>query len=337
MASDYRVLGESDLAALRSATRDFAYEVLVGLSESRKRLPSMLLYDDRGSEIYRQIAALEEYYPTACERQTLGRIGPQIAAELGGQPVEVIDLGAGDGAKTILLLEALSASSAEVRYVPIDISEGAMVQLAAAMREQMPDLEVSGLVSEYTDGLTWLGVQPTERCRLVLFLGSNIGNFDRPRARAFLRRLWTALRPDDQLLIGFDLKKDIDVLLDAYNDAAGVTSEFNLNLLARINGELGGKFELSKFRHFGTYDVFSGAMESYLVSLVRQEIWIEALSNGFAFEPWEPIHMEYSYKFLRTDIADLAAATGFAIEREVTDDRDYFVSSLWRVVKSSTD
>jgi uncharacterized SAM-dependent methyltransferase len=186
-------------------------------------------------------------------------------------------------------------------------------------------------VGEYADGLQWLCQEHGERANLVLFLGSNVGNFTRARARNFLRRLWNDLRTDDYLLMGFDLKKDIDVLVAAYNDRQGVTARFNLNLLERMNRELGANFELSKFRHYGTYDVYQGAMKSYLVSLDRQSVHIESLGHSFEFEAWEPVHTEYSYKFLESDIVSLAADTGFSIDGHFYDSRRYFVDSLWRV------
>ena len=186
--------------------------------------------------------------------------------------------------------------------------------------------------ADYFDGLRWLAHQ-TDRRNLVLFLGSNIGNFDKPRARAFLRRLWNALNPADRVLIGFDLKKDIEALLLAYNDPQGVTERFNLNLLERINRELGGTFNPDKFRFFSTYNVFSGALESYLVSLVDQRVYIEALSQDFHFAPWEPIHTEYSYKYLDHDITDLAQFTRFAVEARWYDAQGWFCDALWRVEK----
>ena len=330
----YRILAEAELAALRSETRDFAYEVLIGLSEQPKRLPSRFFYDDRGSDLFRRIMALDEYYLTAAEREILTGGAEVLVRALDGRELRVVDLGAGDGAKTMILLRALSEAGARFRYVPIDISEGAMISLVESVATALPELSIDGLVSEYTDGLHWLASQRSGEARnLVLFLGSNIGNFDRPRARAFLRRLWGALAADDYVLIGFDLKKDIDILLSAYNDRAGVTAAFNLNLLERINRELGGNFDVAQFRHFGTYDVFSGAMKSYLVSRVEQEVSIDALACTFPFEPWEPVHTEYSYKYLRSDIASLAASTGFEIETELSDSRGWFVDSLWRVAK----
>ncbi len=167
----------------------------------------------------------------------------------------------------------------------------------------------------------------------MLFLGSNIGNFDRPHARGFLRRMWNALNPGDYTLIGFDLRKDIEVLLAAYNDRQGVTARFNLNLLERINRELGGHFDTRAFRHFATYNVFTGAMESYLVSLVRQTVAIDALRVAFEFHPWEPIHTEYSYKYLDEEVSALAVDTQFEAEATFHDAHHWFCDALWRVDK----
>ncbi len=314
-----------------SLQAEFALAVLTGLSERPKRLSSRWFYDDRGSELFQRIMALDEYYPTDKERWIFEHHGAAIAERFAGQVLDVVDLGAGDGTKTLALIGHLQQVGASVRYVPIDISEGAMATLHGIVERRRPGLQVQGVVGEYVAGLRWLASQD-QRQRLVLFLGSNIGNFDKPRARAFLRRIWSSLRKGDHLLIGFDLKKDIEVLLAAYNDSEGVTREFNLNLLARINRELGGDFDCASWRHFGTYSVFSGAMESYLVSMVQQTVHIDALRQDFHFEAWEPIHTEYSYKYLPHDIDDLAAATGFAIEGRFSDPDGWFTDTLWRVV-----
>lgn len=328
----YRVLERTDPALKDQPKRVFAEEVLIGLSERPKRLPPRYFYDDKGSRLFQQITELDAYYPTACEFEIFKAHREELLDRFLRVPLNLIDLGAGDGRKTSVLLEYLVAQGADVRYVPIDISEEAMRIVVSVMRERFPTLQVAGLVAEYFDGLRWLSHQ-TERRNLVLFLGSNIGNFDKPRARAFLRRLWSALNPADRVLIGFDLKKDIERLLLAYNDPQGVTAEFNLNLLDRINRELGGTFDRRKFRHFGTYNVFTGAMESYLVSQVAQQVFIESLSQDFDFRPWEPIHTEYSYKYLREDIEDLAQFTRFAIEARWYDAQEWFCDALWRVEK----
>jgi dimethylhistidine N-methyltransferase len=340
MSSAYRVLTATELEGLTDPSDEFAFDVLTGLAESPKRLPSRYFYDDRGSEIFQQIMGLKEYYLTGCEEEILNRHGEAILAATGAGPLSVVDMGAGDGKKTLLLLDRLAAAGRPCHYMPIDISEGAMGGLTQLVEGRYRDIGVEGVVSEYFKGLQWLGLQARSRgtesadaTRLVLFLGSNIGNLDRPRARTFLRRLWTGLASGDHVLIGFDLKKDIELLLDAYNDSSGVTASFNLNLMSRINSELGGQFEVDRFRHFSTYNVFSGAMESYLVSLDRQEVRIDRLQSSFSFRAWEPIHTEYSYKYLLADIERLASESGFEVVEHFGDERGFFVDSLWRVEK----
>ena len=229
---------------------EFALDVLTGLSETPKQLNSRWFYDDEGSRLFQRIMALDEYYLTDSEREILETHGASIATNYIGQPVDVVDLGAGDGAKTMLLLERLREAGAGVRYVPIDISEDAMRGLCERVEARFPDIPVSGVVGEYIPALRWLSTQDA-RPRLLLFLGSNLGNFDKPRARAFLRRLWSGLKTGDRVFVGFDLKKDIELLLAAYNDKDGVTRAFNLNLLSRINRELDGNFKVDQFRHFG--------------------------------------------------------------------------------------
>ena len=310
----------------------FALDVLLGLSGKPRSLPSHWFYDDEGSRLFQRIMATPEYYPTRCEAEILVASADRIAEQVGPGPISVVELGAGDGTKTRLLLAALRRRGVAFRYLPVDISAGALESLSATMTDAFPDLAFEGLVSEYFTALHWLGQQGTER-KLVLFLGSNIGNFNRPKSRVFARTMWNALRHDDLALIGFDLKKDVDVMLAAYNDKEGVTSAFNLNLLRRINRELGGRFDLDGFSHFGTYNVFSGAMESYLLSLREQTVAIEALGTSFAFKPFEPIHVEYSFKYLDHDIHDMANETGFSVVDLFRDKKQWFADALWRVEK----
>ncbi len=321
-----------DPRELFDETRHFAAETLVGLSDKPKRLNSRFFYDDEGSALFQAITDLEEYYPTRVEQEIFDTHAGDLLDRFIKEPLNLIDLGAGDGRKTRTLLNRLVDAGADVQYVPIDISEAAVAGLVEDLRTRMPNLPVHGLVAEYFDGIRWIASQGRRR-NLVLFLGSNIGNFDRRHARGFLRQLWDALNPDDHLLLGFDLKKDIEALLAAYNDREGVTARFNLNLLARINRELGGDFDLSRFRHFATYNVFTGAMESYLVSMERQRVHIAALQDWFDFDPWEPIHTEYSYKYLEQDIVGLADHCGFEIAGRFYDSRRWFCDALWRVKK----
>jgi dimethylhistidine N-methyltransferase len=317
----------------QEARHALAEDVLVGLSETPKRLNSRFFYDAEGSALFQAITDLEEYYPTRVEHEILTRHAGDLLARFSGEPLNLIDLGAGDGRKTRVVLEKAVEMGLDIRYVPIDISADAMRGLVASMGARFPTLPISGLVSEYTDGVRWLG-QQGDRRNLMLFLGSNIGNFHKAQARAFLRRLWMALNHDDRVLVGFDLKKDIERLLAAYNDRDGVTARFNLNLLTRINRELDADFDLDGFRHFSTYNVFSGAMESYLVSMREQTVRIGALHTTARFAPWEPIHTEYSYKYLPSDIEALAERGGFREEARFLDEQGWFCDALWRVDRS---
>ncbi|GAB4327420.1 MAG: L-histidine N(alpha)-methyltransferase [Candidatus Zixiibacteriota bacterium] len=332
MPSTYKIIESADYADSFSERHAFAVDVLVGLCEPRKSLPSKYLYDERGSELFTQITKLPEYYVTGCEFDIFHNQTADIFEPIKGEPFNLVELGAGDGQKTVVLLEYLLSHDFEFRYVPIDISEAYMKNLVERLAKQFPSLDVYGLVSEYYNGLKWLNNRHS--CRnYVMFLGSSLGNFTPAESRVFLRNVWSALNHNDLMLTGFDLKKDIELLLAAYNDSQGITSEFNLNILDRINRELGGHFNRENFRHFGTYDVFSGAMESYLVSLVRQSVLIEEIGRSFEFEPWEPIHTEYSYKYLTTDIERVAAETGFVLDVMLYDSKKFFADAIMRVHK----
>jgi L-histidine N-alpha-methyltransferase len=327
----YRVLKPEDLAAAHGM-RAFALDVLNGLSEIPKQLSSRWIYDDEGSRLFSQICELDEYYPTRTEAEILRNHTGDILERAGEDMLDIVDLGAGDGRKTNIVLEAATKQVKDIHYVPIDISEASTANLVRNTRAKFPELHVAGIVAEYFDGLHWLSSR-IDRRKLVLFLGSNIGNFKRAQARVFLRQLWEALNDGDQVLIGFDLKKDIELLMAAYNDKQCVTAEFNKNVLKRINRELGGDFDLTAFQHFATYEVLSGAMESYIVSLKQQTVVIRELQSTFEFEEWEPIHTEYSYKYRQSDIEALALSTGFGIVDQFRDDKGWFVDSLWQVEK----
>lgn len=313
---------------------ELALSVLEGLSKKPKNLPSHLFYDDKGSKLFKRIMELEEYYPTRCEAEILSHNSEKIAHHLKGEDVNIVELGCGDGTKTIMLLNGFLKSSSKINFVPLDISRAAVDFLLSNLKEEYKTIpfNVQGLVAEYFQGLSWLTENASKR-NVVLFLGSNIGNFNRPTALRFLRHLWHSLNPDDLVLIGFDLKKDLDVLYDAYNDKEGVTKEFNFNVLDRINQLLGGEFKRENFQHQGLYNIQSGAMESYLISQKDHKVNIEEVGKSFHFEAWEPIHMEYSYKYLDSDIQSLASDTGFEIIDNFTDEKGYFIDSLWKVKK----
>ncbi len=332
MPASFEILGANDYADSFNERDAFALDVLVGLSASRKSIPSKYFYDERGSELFRQITRLPEYYLTERELEIIRNHWDRIAAFVEGRPFNLVELGPGLSQKTTLFLDRFAKSRLDFQYVPIDISASAMGALVEALDAQFPDLKAHGLVGDYFHGLKWLNNRYHRR-NLVLFLGSSIGNFTHAESCFFLRNVWNCLNHEDLILIGFDLKKDIDVLLRAYNDSQGLTSQFNLNLLQRINRELGGYFELSKFRHFGTYDVFCGAMESYLVSQESQSVLIERIGRSFTFEAWEPIHTEHSYKYSLSDIERLAEEAGFQIREHLIDPCHFFADSVWSVDK----
>ncbi|MCC6463711.1 MAG: L-histidine N(alpha)-methyltransferase [Planctomycetes bacterium] len=327
----YRVLAPQDLGKDLLA-RQFALDVLNGLQESPKRIPSRWFYDDEGSRIFQEICDLPEYYLTRAETEILERYAPAMMRRASGDALDVVDLGAGDGRKTGIVLQAALAHARDVQYVPIDISEGAMAGLVAQMGTQFPQLHISGIVGDYADALHYFSRGKT-RPTLALFLGSNIGNFDYPAARLFLRDMWEGLNHGDLLLVGFDRKKDISRLLAAYADPKGVTARFDLNVLARINRELGGEFDLKRFDYHCVYNPVLGAIEAYLVSRERQSVRVAALGRAFEFEAWEPIHLEYSFKYNPTDVHHLARATGYEVVSEFTDSHEHFIDSLWRVRK----
>ncbi|GIU50157.1 L-histidine N(alpha)-methyltransferase [Shewanella sp. KT0246] len=309
----------------------FAIDVLTGLGASPKSLQAKYFYDDTGSKIFQKITQHPDYYPTKTEYEILDSVKHQLADLINESEIDIIELGAGDGHKTQLIINGFTDNNCRVNYYPIDISEEAMLMLKETISPH-PFVECHGIVAEYFEGLRQ--VRETSKNRqLVLFLGSNIGNFDRVQNQGFLRRLWMNMDNNDYLLVGFDLKKDVDVLTKAYNDSSGLTSDFNLNLLTRINNELGGDFDVSKFQHFGVYSPLLGAMESYVIATEAQSVYIGELKRHFHFEAFEPIHLEFSFKFLKTDIDFISQKTGFEVIRHFSDSKDYFIDSLWQVQK----
>jgi len=323
---------EIDVCRTEMCLRLFADEVSDGLSSAPKTLPCKYLYDEEGSRLFKEIMELQEYYPTRCEAEILERHKGRIAAALGSRDFNLVELGAGDGAKTKILLRHFLEAGLRFNYVPIDISNSALQELRDDLRREFPGLIVQGLATEYFEGLRWLA-QSYSRTNLILFLGSNIGNFTPSESRSFLSGLWNATNGNDLVLIGFDLKKDLDTMLLAYNDHRGVTARFNINILRRINGELGGNFDLSNFEYYSTYNPTPGAIESFLISRKRQNVYIDLCGRAFSFAEWEPIHTESSYKFDRGEFNRLAWENGFEATDSFSDSRRYFADVLWRVRK----
>jgi L-histidine N-alpha-methyltransferase len=264
MTVQYQILKSEDIE-VSDSHEAFALDVLLGLSQDPKSLPSKYFYDEQGSKLFQQITELPEYYLTRCESEILHGKKKEIAQLIDNNQFNLVELGAGDGRKTKILLQHFLAAGLDFRYVPIDICEAAVKGLIGGLDRHLPELSIEGLVADYCDGLEWLSTMNGDR-NVVLFLGSSIGNFSHDEAREFLHSLWNALEDGDYLLIGFDLKKDIQLLERAYNDSRDVTAQFNLNLLRRINRELGGDFNADQFQYHSFYNTLSGAIESYLIS-----------------------------------------------------------------------
>jgi len=310
----------------------FAIDVLKGFSTKQKYLSSKYFYDDEGSRLFSEIMNSEDYYLTGCEIDVFQRSKASLAKMLKGSKFDLVELGAGDGRKTKILIEEFRKHNLEFDYIPIDISEGALKTLEALMKDEFEGFDPKGIVGDYADALSWLSAQDSNP-KVVLFLGSTIGNFDRSGALVFLRVLWRQLNAGDKILIGFDLKKDLTVLNRAYNDSRGVTKQFNLNILTRMNNELGANFDLNKFMHFGSYNPLIGAMESYLISTEKQSIYIEELEKTFTFKAFEPILLEYSNKYLIEDVEFYAKETGFTVLENFFDSKKYYLNSFWEVIK----
>lgn len=309
----------------------FGREVLMGLESSPKSLSSKWFYDEKGDKLFQRIMDSPEYYLTEAELEIFRDQADRFLAATGGLPFDLVELGAGDGSKTQHLLEYFIYHKADFRYLPIDISKNALTGLTSLVKIRWPDLPYEAIQGDYFHALANLPGSSTRRSKLVLFPGANIGNFATENARTFLNKLRQQLAPDDTLVIGFDLKKDPTRILAAYNDARGVTAQFNLNLLERINRELGGNFQLEKWQHWPTYDPISGACRSFLVSKEKQTVRVEALKRSFDFATAEAIDMEISQKYSLSEIEALAEATGYQVAEHLTDDKGDFVNSIWRV------
>lgn len=313
-------------SATGESTQAFADDVRRGLSAQPKNLPPKYFYDPLGSQLFEAICLLPEYYLTRAEDEILAVHSEEIIGSLDILPETLLELGSGSAAKTRRLIDALFRQGrSALRYVPVDISATALERSARELLGKYPTLRIEAYASDYDTALArWR----TERdgSTLALFLGSNIGNFDRDEAGRFLRSVRHALRRGDALLVGIDLKKSRTLLEAAYDDALGVTAAFNLNLLVRINRELNADFDPRAFRHVAVYNQDRGRVELYLESARAQRVRIAALGLEVAFACGERIHTENSYKYDLDEISELARRNGF--ERRATwFDRQRFFSS----------
>src|SRR5271165_3094331 len=310
------------------ATDAVALAVHDGLSATPKRLPSWLLYDEIGSELFEQITELPEYYLTRTERSILEMYAPDIL-ERAGASLTLVELGAGTATKTCILIEELLQRQSRTLFYPIDVSPSALDTAMRQLGRQFPSLRVNPIVADYTSGVPALS--RISGRKLVLYIGSSIGNFEPPDAIRMLRRVRQTLRAGDALLLGADFAKSSKILLPAYNDSQGVTARFTKNLLARLNRELDADFSLELFRHIALWNRRQSRMEIYLESTAAQTVFIPALDMDLYFEPGERIHTENSYKYTDEMIESLLRKSGFKLEQSWCDRKRWFGVHLARV------
>lgn len=300
-------------------------EVLTGLMRDPPSLPCKLFYDEAGSQLFERITRLPEYYQTRTELSILQSCSAELDEAL-GPDIALIEYGSGSSTKTRLLLEALDVAS----YVPIDISRWSLATAAATLRADFPGLRVHPVTADYTQGIR-LPAELNGRRRVGFFPGGTIGNFTPDEAVAFLARMARMLGRGGRLIIGVDLKKDPALLRAAYNDAAGITAQFNLNMLRRLNRELGANFDLSAWRHYAFYEPTLGRIQMHLVSMRPQVV--EVAGHTFEFQEGQSIHTENSYKYTPAEFAALVGEAGFGLERVWMDERRLF--GVWLLCSRS--
>ncbi|WP_067033870.1 L-histidine N(alpha)-methyltransferase [Allomuricauda sp. CP2A] len=303
----------------------FEQEVFEGLTAHPKYLSSKYFYDEVGDKLFQDIMAMPEYYLTDCEFNILEANKAEIVDLFSGdgESFSLFELGAGDGKKTKILLRHLVERNIPFDYRPIDISQNALDQLEATLHREIPEVVINPLQGTYFDTLRDIG-NSNGRRKVILFLGSNIGNLLHPQAVEFLKNMRDAINTDDLIFMGFDQKKNPQTILDAYNDKTGITEAFNKNILARINKEMGGNFDLDQFLHWEVYDPQTGTAKSYLVSKEKQMVWIESLDLEVPFKRWETIHTEISQKYDDEVVAWLAGEAGLQIATSFSDEEENY-------------
>ncbi len=307
----------------------FEKEVNEGLVAFPKYLSSKWFYDKKGDKLFQDIMAMPEYYLTDCEYNILDTHTAAIANQFNSpEGFDLIELGAGDGKKTKLLLKYLSDQNVNFDYLPIDISQNALDQLEESLTKEFSKVSVKTQQGTYFEVLEKIS-EYNKRKKVILFLGSNIGNLLHEQAINFLTKVKDVMSGDDMLFMGFDQKKHPQTILDAYNDKAGITEAFNKNKLHRINNELEANFNVDNFLHWEVYDPESGSAKSYLVSKEAQTVYIKALDLTVNFNAWESIHTEISQKYTDAVVEWLAEESGLKVVTNFTDENKYYKNYIF--------
>ncbi|RKD17193.1 hypothetical protein BCY91_03370 [Pelobium manganitolerans] len=314
---------------MKNMPNTFKKDVIVGLSAKEKYLSSKYFYDDEGSRIFKEIMEMAEYYLSDCEYEILATQADKIFESLAfDQPFNIIELGAGDGAKTFKLLEFLLSKGVNFDYIPIDISQEAMNMLSQQLQKNLPSLKIKPAVGDYFEVLGQLK-KTNKHQSLLLFLGGNIGNYPKEEAFRLMDLFNQSMKAGDKLLMGIDLQKNPQVIYQAYSDPHGITKRFNLNLLKRMNRELGANFNLNEFDFYCYYNPRNGELLSYLVSLSDQEVRLANTDFSFHFAKDELIWTEQSKKYSFKEIDMLAKHSGFEVSHRFMDSKRYFTDSLF--------
>ncbi len=311
--------------------REFEKDVLLGLNnQEQKFVPSKYLYDETGSRLFEDITMQPEYYPTRTELEIIESFSDEVIGSLHGEIV-LIELGSGSSRKTTSLFKEILKVQEKLFYFPIDISFNFLNSAVSIIENSFPNVIVKGIPNDYINGIKQCNYLLSESdiitknfSRLVVFFGSSIGNFEIEDARDFLKSLRNNMINNDFLLVGFDLVKEKALLESAYNDRKGITAKFNLNLLNRINKEMGGNFKLENYSHRSFYNEKKQRIEMHIVSNNNQEVFISAINKKLTLSKNETIHTENSYKYRREEIKQLVESSGFSIERELYDKNKWF-------------
>ncbi|RCH54753.1 L-histidine N(alpha)-methyltransferase [Mucilaginibacter hurinus] len=308
--------------------KHFYNDVIKGLRASPKRLHSKYFYDERGDELFQQIMNSPEYYPTDCEMEIFTRQTHELAkiAQQDGSPFDLIELGAGDATKSFHLLKYLVNQETDFTYLPIDISSHVITYLEETLPLSIPGLNLNGLNGEYFEMLKKASALSNRR-KVILLLGGNIGNMPVADAQDFCIEMRRHLSPGDIVVMGVDLKKNPKVIRAAYEDAGGVTKQFNLNLLLRINRELNADFNVDQFDHYCNYEPETGACKSYLISLINQQVCING--ETFIFKRDDYIWMEISQKYTVDEINQIAIRAGYRPMQHLTDSKQWFIDGVF--------
>ena len=307
--------------------KTFASDIRRGLTAADKSIPCIYFYDRKGSELFEEICRLQEYYLTHAESEILEKSADDIAGIFPAN-ISLIELGSGSSIKTQYLIKAFLARNGNLDYIPIDVSENILKESAAKLSHKYPGLTVNPVTARYKEGIDLIEHRQ-HNPKLILWLGSSIGNTDREGAVRFLRHICDRIPLQDRLLIGIDLLKDRSILERAYNDSAGITAQFNLNLLSRINRELGGDFRPAGFSHLALFNEKKGCIELFLRSTVRQKVKISTLGLEVIFSEGELIHTEDSYKYSLADIETLAKNSDLILENQWFDSKKWFSLNLF--------